>query len=679
MRRIMAYLRSQRSRKFSRFHIATLLVLLIGVIAFQINNPPVSINPYQIGAIIYVDGTKYACNAAGFNAALAALPTTGNTPGGTVISSCSSATAVVFTAPVVIGTSTVPMTLRLNSGNYAFSNTSGNGFVIQGSGSRLLGNGDFSTFITCNVGFTGDIVHVEPQSSALAINAIDVGNFRIDQANCPNVIAINILSVRDPSVFHNIDIRNWLGTALQDTTSGNAGAIIPQGLAFRDVYLQSAAGTLTATTVNTTGNEIQWTASKVILDPAAVQGTFPLMTIQPTATSQGDGRRMHITDSSFACAGGANSLGLLVTNPVGSATGAQGNEIGPRTDFELCNTGWKLTGSDASHKAQNNHVLHNVYLPSTNNLGSCDFCSNNIIEEITNGNASDIILTANSNNNLFLGFITNLTDISNSNSANSIFNCRNVSNSAVCSLGTNAGAGSSYFTADTFQQASLLNTGTADNIFGNLRLNVLKGIETTAPSAASGQDICYGDSTAHAFECAYNNGAFSPVVRNSDLAGGTLTGNFSTLQIGGVAVSQDATAYQTGTYTNATTGFTNVTGLSFSVAASKNYKIKCDLAYSTNNNVTGGLKIQWTGPASPTAVTYDLVDYSTAAAVSDAVATTFSTSLAGSVPASTSTNFVFTTALTLINGSNAGTAQLQAAATGTGTITIIPGSCSLQN
>lgn len=35
--------------------------------------------------------------------------------------------------------------------------------------------------------------------------------------------------------------------------------------------------------------------------------------------------------------------------------------------------------------------------------------------------------------------------------------------------------------------------------------------ETTAPSAATGSDICYGDSVAHTLKCSYNNGSFFTV------------------------------------------------------------------------------------------------------------------------------------------------------------------------
>lgn len=166
--------------------------------------------------------------------------------------------------------------------------------------------------------------------------------------------------------------------------------------------------------------------------------------------------------------------------------------------------------------------------------------------------------------------------------------------------------------------------------------------------------------------------------------------NFSTMLFSnatpgvGTWAKMSQTAFLTSAYTNATTTFSNVTGLSFAVEANTNYKLQCDLDYQTSAT-TADVKIQWTGPASPTFLTYDLVAYITTSTLSDganpATATTtgaFSTSLAAAGTPTITTNFPLKTTMTLINGVNAGTVQLQGAATGTGTITILPGSCELQ-
>lgn len=113
----------------------------------------------------------------------------------------------------------------------------------------------------------------------------------------------------------------------------------------------------------------------------------------------------------------------------------------------------------------------------------------------------------------------------------------------------------------------------------------------------------------------------------------------------------------TSQYTNSTTGFTTVGGFSFPVAASRNYTLECHLYYQAA--ATGGLNIQFTGPAAATAITYGLNDPSAATTFNSAVATAFSTSL-GQVVGTAATNFDATVSLGLVNGANAGTIVLQA-------------------
>jgi hypothetical protein len=114
-------------------------------------------------------------------------------------------------------------------------------------------------------------------------------------------------------------------------------------------------------------------------------------------------------------------------------------------------------------------------------------------------------------------------------------------------------------------------------------------------------------------------------------------------------------------YTNSTTGFTNVTGtnsLAFQMDASTTYQGKCVLFYQAAS--TGGLNIEFTGPASPTFVTYGLLDPgSNTALVSASVATAYSTSLGAAVSTAT-TNFPATVYFGISNGTTAGTLQLLA-------------------
>jgi hypothetical protein len=132
----------------------------------------------------------------------------------------------------------------------------------------------------------------------------------------------------------------------------------------------------------------------------------------------------------------------------------------------------------------------------------------------------------------------------------------------------------------------------------------------------------------------------------------------------------------TGAYTNSTTGQTAVTGLSFLAAASTNYRYVCDLVYESSAN-TAGLQIAWTGPSSPATVTYSIdsaIGTGTSLAAGATTGTSFGTTIGGSGSAPTATYMPSHIVLSLVNGSNAGTVQLTAAAHGTGRVTVAAGS-----
>lgn len=136
-------------------------------------------------------------------------------------------------------------------------------------------------------------------------------------------------------------------------------------------------------------------------------------------------------------------------------------------------------------------------------------------------------------------------------------------------------------------------------------------------------------------------------------------------------------------YTNATTSFSNVastTNLNFALDASTAYAGECYLVYSASA-VTAGPKIQFTGPASPTALVYSSQFQLTATPTyADSVAATaFSTSLTPGTAVTNAVNLAVRIHFGISNGVNAGTLQLQAASQGTGTVTIQPGSyCRMQ-
>lgn len=133
--------------------------------------------------------------------------------------------------------------------------------------------------------------------------------------------------------------------------------------------------------------------------------------------------------------------------------------------------------------------------------------------------------------------------------------------------------------------------------------------------------------------------------------------NFITGPVLGPVLPQQMLTSQ---YTNSTTTFSNVTGgksLAFNVQPNTPYKIVCTLYYQAA--ATGGLNIEWTGPAAPTAVSYSLADPVALGVTDNSVATAFGTSL-GNVVTTAATNFLATVTLDLVNGANAGIVQLLA-------------------
>jgi len=133
-------------------------------------------------------------------------------------------------------------------------------------------------------------------------------------------------------------------------------------------------------------------------------------------------------------------------------------------------------------------------------------------------------------------------------------------------------------------------------------------------------------------------------------------------------------------YTNATTSFTSVVGssgptLAFTANASTAYSGSCYLVYSASAS-TAGPKIQFTGPSSPTAVLYSSLFQLTATPTyaDSAAASAFSTSQSAGTAVTATTLLAARINFSLINGTTAGTVTLQAAAQGTGTLTIEPAS-----
>lgn len=296
--------------------------------------------------------------------------------------------------PIIVGSPTAPVTLILGSGTITLTNTAGDGFILNGSGSRLLGQGPNNTIIKPASGFSGDVVHVEPAAGQTLMNGIELGEFMIDQGNAPTVTGINLLSVRDPTSLHNLSLTSMTGTAIQITTSPQSGGRLPQGINLRDIYV-TAYESLTADTVVVTGAQI-YIGPNVKIISFGPSGPYHGLVIKPSPSHKGDGR--YNTFFSGAVAGYDTCLSIQAPDTEAS-TGAIGNVIGPGNTFELCSLAYEMTGIDTNHRAVNNWAFGNAFVSTAPKIARLDFANDNFIEETANGNPGTITLTGNSTNN----------------------------------------------------------------------------------------------------------------------------------------------------------------------------------------------------------------------------------------------------------------------------------------
>lgn len=137
----------------------------------------------------------------------------------------------------------------------------------------------------------------------------------------------------------------------------------------------------------------------------------------------------------------------------------------------------------------------------------------------------------------------------------------------------------------------------------------------------------------------------------------------------------------TANVSNSTTTMANVTGMAWNLAASKNYFLVCDMSYQAAS--TGGLKLAFTGPASPTQVEYCLDAKSSATgaggdACTAAGNTSFGTVVSGGAVTTVATNWPAHFWATIENGANSGSLQLQFASVAAVSTTIERGAvCNL--
>lgn len=251
------------------------------------------------------------------------------------------------------------------------------------------------------------------------------------------------------------------------------------------------------------------------------------------------------------------------------------------------------------------------------------------------------------------------------------FNCGvnaigKISNSSFDSNGQTAEAGNANRDGIALDQGSyfdLSNISANDLQTSKTQIN---GVETIASTTARATIIGLTGNGGSGVLLLDNVGA-SPWKR--DDGAGEVWGDSSTKRV-------------TTNVTNATTTMANVTGMSWNMAANKNYAIQCNIIYQAAS--TGGLKLAFTGPASPTQVEYCMIDAISAATFGTdgctaAANTSFATVVGGSTVTSVSTNLPAFFFGTIENGANAGVLQLQfASAAAVNTIVERGTACSLR-
>lgn len=215
-----------------------------------------------------------------------------------------------------------------------------------------------------------------------------------------------------------------------------------------------------------------------------------------------------------------------------------------------------------------------------------------------------------------------------------------------------AGSTTATFPANTgtVAELNLAQTWTAAQSFGANQI-----LPTSAGIAILGStSLPIG--TVQIGTAATNNFALTPIATT-----GARTWNIPDWGANGSATQrQPFIIALTSQYTNSTTGFTNVAGgrtIQWAVAANEETTATCHLYYQAAS--TGGLNIEFTGPASPTALAYALFDPLTTSSFTDGVATAYSTSLGG-VSTAGAVNTEAVVSFSLTNGANAGTINLLA-------------------
>jgi hypothetical protein len=233
--------------------------------------------------------------------------------------------------------------------------------------------------------------------------------------------------------------------------------------------------------------------------------------------------------------------------------------------------------------------------------------------------------------------------------------------------------------SDTFEIKSI---GTNPSSFaGPILSKYFYGTETAAPSGIAGSDVLYPDSTAHRWKMSNNNGTAAQVVAsgvdvdtNDQVTATHLAAANADLRLGVPAITTSAMGAQS----SATC--TNVTNMTWNVAASKNYILSCEVPITFAASATVAFCLG--GPGTATSFSLEADGPIGAAAAYAQISTLAQTAYGtktGASGAPGAAEWVHVKA-TIQNGSTAsGTAlTLQTAGNGTNNITVgANASCTL--
>lgn len=238
-------------------------------------------------------------------------------------------------------------------------------------------------------------------------------------------------------------------------------------------------------------------------------------------------------------------------------------------------------------------------------------------------------------------------------------------------------------------------SGNAEGIFlaGHAQATVIGGSFNDNVSVAANKHQQYGirmENNARArvisADLTGNGGGSNCLLEGNNVAGNHTycdspkTSAFSLDDNSGEAWTSSGTKRITANVSNSTTSMANLTGMFWTIAANRSYYLSCDLIFQAAS--TGGLKMAFTGPASPTQVEYCLDEAISASARADACTAAANTSFATVVGATTittaTTNWPAHFYGTIENGANSGTLQIQFASVASVSTTVERGSaCTL--